>query len=99
MTFTIYQCADIRTTHITARDGALLETAEFPGLVADFETGALVAVFVNEDLFERQIEELKSAGFSEAFLNIMKELHKQGIPYVRFDGDGEEVEGAPVHDW
>ena len=32
-------------------------------------------------------------------IEIFRQLQKQNIPYVRFDGDADEVEGLEKFDW
>ena len=108
MKFETYKVADISTKYITASDGSILGNQNAPGHVAsvdplcigDEPQGDIYAISLDKETFQEQVANTKAFGFSEAFINILKELHKQKIPYVRFDSDGGEVEGKlPMFDW
>lgn len=108
MKFETYKIADISTKYITAADGQLLSQQDAPNHVASIDAfsigdeppGDIYAVLQDEASFQDQLNATKAFGFSESFLNILKALHKQGIPYVRFDADGGEVEGdLPMFEW
>lgn len=55
--------------------------------------GTILYVAVDDDLFEEDLEKIAAHGLSERFVEIMKELHAQGIQYVRFDADGNSIDG------
>lgn len=100
--FEVYNIADISTKYITQRDGGLLSDKENSGHLAslDSERGDIYTVFLDEKTHEAQIQVLKRQGFSDAFLNIIEALYEKRIAYVRFDGDGGEIEGDfPTFDW
>lgn len=96
--FKIYQMADVSTGHITEEDGELMMRRDAPFRTAVVD-GATGAIFYVQDLGIEGYQEMKKFGFSNAFIAIFKALNKQGIPYVRLDGDGYNVDGAPEFEW
>lgn len=104
MTFTTYLIADISTRYITAKDGKLISFENAPGRLAaidppDASSGSIFTTPSNANWLNDRVGEYREHGFSPAFIAIMTELSRQGIPYVRFDADGAEVEGAPMFEW
>ncbi len=107
--FETYQIADISTAHITRGDAEIMGNPEGPCHVAkidgtaslthDTSPGDIFVVPLDEANFKEQLANLAAFGYSQQFLDLMTELHKQRIPYVRFDRDGGEVEGAPTFEW
>jgi hypothetical protein len=97
--------ADISTRHITRADADVLEDPSTPGHLAaldqingDGSPGMILHVAPKADQGER-VEAYRARGLSEAFIALMSELSRQGIPYVRFDRDGEDVDGSPAFEW
>ena len=105
--FETYKVADLSTKYITKEDGQLIGEKDAPGHIgsvdlvvpSDGSPGDFFAVQSDDLVFKEQMEDLKKFGFSEHFLHIFEQLHAQGIPYVRFDGDGGEADGLPFFDW
>ena len=105
--FETYQVADLSTKYITKEDGLLIGEKDAPGHVGSVDPavpgegspGDFFAVQSDDEVFRKQLADLKKFGFSEHFLHIFETLHAQGIPYVRFDGDGGEADGIPFFDW
>ena len=105
--FETYQVADLSTKYITKEDGLLIGEKDAPGHVGSVDPavpsegspGDFFAVQSDDEVFRKQLADLKKFGFSEHFLHIFETLHAQGIPYVRLDGDGGEADGLPFFDW
>lgn len=95
MKFTTYLMADISTRYVTREDGELMQEGLRVLGQIDEGRGALFGVPNNEE----QIESYAEAGYSAAFIAIMRELALQKIPYVRFDCDGADLDGYPTFDW
>ena len=104
--FTTMEVADISTIHITPLDGKKILDGCSCRIAATYDgRGVYLWVVTNpneeypsEDQRE-QIERLEQEGFSQQFVEIFRQLQKQNIPYVRFDGDADEVEGLEKFDW
>ena len=101
LTFRKSVIVDISTKYITAQDAQLMtvtgmECNDAPGHVAsvDYGRGEIFCVADHEP------EEMREFGFSDAFVNIFTALKEQDIPYVRFDGDGSDIDGdLPTFSW
>lgn len=101
MKFQTRAVADVSTRHITKLDGALLRPGApyHLGEIAD-GNGSLFYVPMSDLTSSQEVHDtLKAHGFSNAFVNIFLELRRQELGYVRFDVDGDEVEGAPEFEW
>ena len=48
---------------------------------------------------DRTAKDFVEAGYSEAVFNVLKAAHDAGCIYVKFDCDGETIEGLEVFDW
>lgn len=94
MKFITYEYADISTGYLSAQDLILIGNKNCPMHIAeeDEERGSFFYVPTADVLSERSAE-ARTYGLSERFIEIIEELSKQGIPYVRFDADGGSVEG------
>lgn len=106
MKFVAYQIADISTAHVTESDMEAMSRMDFPGRLAELDplegNGAGPGVILSvgdRTTYEARLGGYRRCGMSDAFRSIMEELVKQGIPYVRFDRDGEYVDGAQEFDW
>ena len=105
--FDIYQIADVSTKYITKEDGSLIGRLAAPGHIAcidpeDAESGSpgdVFAVLQGSRYHQKQMADFKEFGFSSAFLRIFRALHRQRIPYVRFDAGSGEADGLPEFDW
>lgn len=106
MKFTTYLIADISTAHITQSDAAILRDPSVPGRLAELDAlhgedggpGMILSVGTVADHVGR-VDEYRFRGLSDAFIAIMGELARREIPYVRFDRDGETVDGAQTFVW
>ena len=102
--FETYQVADISTKYITPKDGKLINNPQAPSHIACVDPlvtggepqGNIFAVTSDPATASLERKKLPEFGFSGAFLEIFKQLAHQNIPYVRFDADGGEIEGAPI---
>jgi len=99
MKFTTFSCADISTCHMTPEDAKLLNKNAASCVVARYTEGWICWVAVDESSWIDQKQSLVDAGFSGAFINLFRDLHKYGIPYCHFDADGKKVGRAPEFDW
>jgi len=95
MKFVTQQIANISTTCLTESDAELISRIDAPYHLAAHDTGRASFFFSpTEDRAVQQqfVSEARTFGLSEGFIAIMLELTRQGIPYVRFDVDGGNVE-------
>jgi hypothetical protein len=97
------QLASVSTANILERDGKLLLdlNAELSGAIAQ-RYGGLGIIFhvcAEETDFYRQLRDLRDAGLSEEFLNVLRAVRNAGIEYVDINADGDVVEGLPTFDW
>lgn len=111
MKFETEKYADVSTVHVKQKDMELLESlADFPKennghdlplYILTYKEGAFVRFSpsrIVEDI-ATVTPQLLGAGFSFAFIKIIGAAAKQGIAMVRFDCDGQEIEGAQKFDW
>ena len=80
------------TCHCAEKDAPGHVGSVDPAVPGEGSPGDFFAVQSDDEVFRKQMADLKKFGFSEHFLHIFETLHAQGIPYVRFDGDGGEAE-------
>ncbi len=99
MKLTTYTVADIGTQHITAKDAELLGQGGTGFRVGEIDAGRGHLVLVPDDDEPAWMPQLREEGFSQGYIELLREVARQGIPYIRFDADGFDVEGAPVFDW
>lgn len=99
--FEVYEVADVSTGHVTAEDGRLVTDHgnALPGVIASYDEGWLSYVPNDAALMEEHLADLKGAGFSAAYANVITCLSLLDIPYVRFDGAGSEHPFLPQFDW
>ncbi len=100
MKFSVYQMADIGTVYVEPEDLDLLETAPCHIAEVTFETagiedktGSIFYVPGDSEHLAERLDQMVKHGMSERFTAIFRQLHVQGISYVRFDRDGEDMEG------
>lgn len=86
--------ADLSTAHLTESDRRLIENPETRGVSMTGEYGALVYL----PLDETEITDRAGAGYSPAFLRIVRMAMRQGLTHLRFDADGTKVERLPLFD-
>lgn len=97
--FQTQRYAEISTCHITEGDAKLLLEPDTRFVLA---VGKGTFAFVPDAevvTLDELGEDLKEAGFSEAFRNIFQDLQTRGISYVRFDDDAEMNDTLPFFEW
>lgn len=102
MKFETIKFADVSTGHITKGDRDLLEQKDREWatnfiVVASYEEGFFIAI--GSEFSENDAKDVVSSGYSQAFANLLLEMAKQEIHYLRLDRDGYDVDGAPEFDW
>lgn len=99
---------DLSTAHITSSDAKLLGEYRSEGnsdkaLIAyPFEYGWTVSTSgLNDGVADRRgkIADMRSEGFSEHFINLMKHAADRGAVLVRLDGGADYEPGLPTFDW
>ena len=109
MKFATMQYADVATHYLPESDLPKLETApchlaevtgrRLPSDSVKIEYGSIFWVPSDKAGWATFEAEALQFGMSDRFISIMREAHLQKIPYIRFDCDGEEVEGLePVEE-
>ena len=90
MKFEIMQYADISTGYLEGSDLELISDRGCPMHIAEEDDGRGSFFYVSDDeeIFGENIARARTFGLSERFISIMRELHRQKVPYVRFDSDG-----------
>jgi hypothetical protein len=91
MKFKIHQYADVGTGALKESDLPLLHE-DAPNCFTSYPQGAIfwTPLGDSEEAFEQLKIKWINYGFSQDFVAIMTAATNQGIPYVRFDADGEE---------
>lgn len=101
MEFKIRRFADVSTCHITEEDSALLEAIDhINGVVASssFEYGFLLRIS-SIDKDDNQQANIKAAGFSNAFCNLMKLCAEAELEGIQIDRDGAEYAELERFEW
>jgi hypothetical protein len=95
--FKIFQYADVATAYLKESDWELMSDANVPGHLAKLDGGVgdfyHVCVDDQNMFYGFYVPKWEKAGLSNQFIEIMKYLYEQKIPYVRFDADGSDVKG------
>ena len=96
MIFEKYTVADVSTGYLEESDLPLLLQNHCPTRIAEIDGGfgTLHRVSDDDQLFEEDLQHASSFGLSGRFVSIMRHLREAKIPYVRFDADGGEIQGA-----
>lgn len=97
MKFTLHHYADISTEYLEESDLALILSPQAPNLMA-VHTDLFGSFFYPPDSESPEAVQhfsasARSHGLSEKFIQIILLAGRQGIPYVRFDSSGGEIEG------
>lgn len=95
--FKTFEYADVSTAYLTEHDWELMSDADVPGHIAKVDGGLGDFYHTCSDdpkkFAELYVPAWKKVGLSGRFIEIMVRLHEQKIPYVRFDADGNDIEG------
>lgn len=100
MVFSLISYADISNGYLNEKDRELLLDPAAPQHIANLD-GGWGALFYTPDkdvpeACEAFPARAREFGFSERFIEIMMELSRQDIRYVRFDADGDEIDGLEL---
>jgi hypothetical protein len=79
-----------------------LDLDEVDSVASSSRCGGLGISFhlnLDEAEFERQIEDLREVGISDAFVNVLRAVHAAGIDRVELSRDGGLIEGLPTFEW
>lgn len=90
---TVYQIADVSTGHVTAEDGKKMGHDTHAIAQVNGEYGTIFSTS------PESVEHMVQAGYSAAMLIIVQHAQAQGIPYIRFDADGDIIPDWPTFDW
>ena len=83
--------ADLSIGHLTLPDRQLIGDPATPGVSLTGEYGALIYLPSDRaDLAQR-----REAGYSDAFLRIMRRATRESFTHVRFDCDGPRLPDLP----
>ena|SRR6185437_7410925 len=96
--------------HITPSDGRLLDRYDaddppFDGQLSAwrYESGWFISTsFIleaDQDAIEETLGAIKGAGFSDAFMAVLRRAREGGCCLIRLDGAAEEEHGMMVFDW
>ena len=98
--FETYAVADVNTGYLAESDQRLMLNPECPTRIAitDDGCGTFHVVTDDEEIFADEMKRAGEAGLSTRFRVIMERLRAAGIPYVRFDADGGEIDGLDRFD-
>lgn len=98
--FDTHRVADVSTGYLEPFDLPLLERAECPTRFAITDDGAGTFHWVTADreMFEGEMSRTTTFGLSDRFRLIMQRSREAGIPYVRFDADGGEIDNLDRRD-
>lgn len=104
MNYEIFSVLEISTAHITEQDGNLLEAsgeAETQVVAYSTEYGWQVyCQYENEDeLFDYVVLSMKSEGYSDEMINLMKLGRQLGCRYLGIDQDGMIYDNLPQFGW
>jgi hypothetical protein len=91
--FTLIPYADISTRYLAESDLDKLGDAAAHIAEVDDASGSFFYVTKENDVWEDHLEKWRAQGMSSRFIALMTELSEQGVPYVRFDASGCDVEG------
>jgi hypothetical protein len=91
--FETQRMADVCTSYLAPSDLKLIGKEDCPMRVAEVD-GHYGTIFLvpTEELDER-LDDAEQFGLSARFVHIISELAEQKISYVRFDADGDAVDG------
>lgn len=96
----IHKYLDASTAHITKEDNALLQQTEtskdVPGcFVYPYDCGYFISVYSDSP----SAEEMEESGFSNSFFTLLEYARERECSVLRLDGDGDEIETIPTHNW
>jgi hypothetical protein len=92
---------DVSTAHITTADAKLLDLCggANPFVVYKYPEGYFVHVSIEDKYFHQTIAEARKAGYSKAFIAIMRWAWSKSCWFVRLDCDGFTYSDLPTYEW
>ena len=90
-TFPFLRVADLSTSHLRPSDIDIINDAAAVGVSLSGEQGALVYLPEPSELGART-----DAGYSPAFVELLRIALAQGFTHIRFDAAGTVVAGLPT---
>lgn len=112
--FPEYRYACVSTSHITEQDNLLLgavaeryenRVATVPHTVHSYIYGYWIYVgnldpnTVTAEEIENELEGIRDAGYSEAFVALLREVGGAGRTFLRLDADGDVIDGLETFCW
>lgn len=97
-----HEIAFISTAHLTENDGRLISQKDAPCHLAEHDEGHASYFWITDDpehFFQYEIPAWREFGFSESFIEIIRDLYEHKVSYVAFDNAANEVDGFPTFDW
>lgn len=89
--FKVFDCS---TGHMSPQDNERLKDKDGPLALYDYEFGCFLHVAC-DDCVEGAIH----AGFSAAFVDLIRIAKKAGCKFICLDGDGTRYEDLPWFEW
>lgn len=96
--------ADVSTCHVTQRDTELLtnEDPSNPAIADQYEYGFYLhvpCIFQAEESFEDRMTQFADYGYSDPFLDLMRQANAEDFSLIRLDCDGTSYNDLPSFDW
>jgi hypothetical protein len=88
---------DISTGHMSKKDNELLSNNVSFAFIYNIDPYGY-SIYVPEDITET-LHDMKYVGMSESFRKIIKEAHKKGFHWVKFDRDGTTYPQFKSFEW
>jgi len=102
----IFKGLELSNAHMTQKDNEqliyILNNLPFyvlPFWVAQYEYGYVLPVDSDPTELENSIRQLKKAGFSDAFCNVLRYAQKHECRWINFDRDAPVVDELQTFDW
>ena len=93
----VYMYLDASARHLTDGDNMDLDLHHGPGNVLAHDYGYWVSLSSDKDYFEEDKQAWQKEGYSAGFLAVMQYAFDHGCLWVKFDIDGDEIEGIPLN--
>jgi hypothetical protein len=93
----------VSTGHVRRNDMYMLEEEHkrtAPSLITyPYGEGLFICVMTDNDIFNENLKDAESDGYSENLLNLMREAKKLNCRYLQLDRDGSEYSELPQFEW
>jgi hypothetical protein len=92
---------DVSTAHITKKDSELLNQKIIQDtlVIYPYGYGHFIYVPAASDLESGEASLIKSQGFSDPFINLLKLAAQSGCKYLQLDCDGTTYNDLPTFTW